>query len=129
MGADGQDLYRTATGIYLPATGSLRAWVKLRGEPAQIFVETPHQFKARWDDFRSHLAQNWVSFHNYEYGQAVYFTREALRELAYIQITYKTAPPRDTAGSWWLHQCPCEVCRADGHTPSEVSVEEALERG
>jgi hypothetical protein len=102
----------TKSGIILPATGSLRAWVKLRGEPAQIFVETPKEFIERWEAFRLDESKPYTVFHVYEYGQAVYFMRQALSELCYVQITYKTAPPRDTAGSYWLNQCVCEFCEA-----------------
>ena len=97
-------------GVILPATGSVRAWVKLKGEPAQVFVETPQEFMLRWREFAD-SSYDCTIFHEYNTGVACYFLRAALSELAYIQISFQTAPPqRVRPGSWWLKQCPCEFC-------------------
>lgn len=104
-------------GVILPATGSIRAWVKLKGEPAQVFAETPQEFMERWEKFRLGEAR-YVIFHEYTTGIPSYFMRPALSELAYIQISFQTAPPqRVRPGSYWLQQCPCEVCEETGRTP------------
>jgi hypothetical protein len=98
-------------GVILPATGSVRAWIKLKGEPAQVFAETPLEFMNRWEEFGADSSQRRVVFHEYNTGVACYFMRPALAELAYVQISFQTAPPaRVRPGSYWLKQCPCEVC-------------------
>jgi hypothetical protein len=98
-------------GVILPATGSVRAWVKLKGEPAQIFVESPQETIDRWLDFKAHIRLPYTIFHEYNTGIATYFLRAALPELAYVAISYQTRPPeRVRPGSWWLKQCPCEYC-------------------
>lgn len=98
-------------GIILPATGSVRAWIKLKGEPAQVFAETPDEFMTRWEEFEGDAKMKRVVFHEYNTGVACYFMRPALAELSYVQISFQTAPPqRVRPGSFWLRQCPCEWC-------------------
>jgi hypothetical protein len=88
----------------------VRAWVKLKGEPAQVFVESPHEFMERWEQFRESETR-YTIFHEYNTGIATYFLRPALPELAYVAISFQTRPPeRVRPGSWWLKQCPCEYC-------------------
>ena len=99
-------------GVILPATGSVRAWVKLKGEPAQVFAETPLEFMDRWEEFRETEMRRFTIFHEYNTGVACYFMRPALSELAYVQISFQTAPPqRVRPGSYWLKSCPCEFCK------------------
>jgi hypothetical protein len=91
-------------GVILPATGSIRAWIKLKGEPAQVFAETPLEFMERWEVFEQDRVLRHVVFHEYNTGVACYFMRPAISELAYV------SPQRVRPGSYWLKQCPCEWC-------------------
>ena len=103
----------TKSGIYIVEAGTLRSWVKLAGEPAQTFAETPEQFKDRWLAFTANLDQEWESFHEYASGHPVFFFRQAISMLAYIGVTYQTTPPRVAIGGVWDGSCPCFHCVAD----------------
>jgi len=101
------------SGIYIVEPGTLRSWVKLQGEPAQTFAETPNQFKERWLAFAADPGQEWESFHEYASGHPVFFFRQAIGMLAYIGVTYQTTAPRVTIGGLWNGDCPCSRCVAD----------------
>jgi hypothetical protein len=108
-----QDHQREATtrgGIIVPnfAGVDLASWVKFAGEPAFVLVETPAQFATRWMAFRDNSEQDVCVFHERTFGQAVFFFRESLRGLMYVQVTFPTsAAPRTTPGSIWAGQCKC----------------------
>ena len=103
----------TDSGIVLPASGSYRAWVKLKGEPAQVFIESAEEVIERWLAFAADPSRTATNFHLYEYGLPAYFLRAALGELAYVSVSFQTRPPRAEPGSYWLGQCQCSFCQAE----------------
>ena len=110
---------QTASGILIPTPGhGLRAWVKMRGEPAQVLYETPHEFMERyrafqlqvagWDANRSVGLPPVLVCHDFAYGQAMFFLPESVGEIAYVGVTYPTTEQgRTTPGSVWAGQCRC----------------------
>ena len=99
------------SGVIVPqfTTGSkLRAWIKLKGEPAARLYETPAAAMARWMAFRNNPEQEVCVFHEHEFGQAIFFFRTAIDELAYFGVTYPdTSQGRTTPGSIWAGECRC----------------------
>lgn len=103
--------HTTKSGIAIPAytTGYRKAsWFKLKGEPPQVIVEPPAVAMTRWMAFRDNPDQEVLVFHENQFGQPIFFFREALDQLAYIQVTYPASEQsRTTPGSIWADECPC----------------------
>ncbi len=101
----------TDTGILIPqfTTGRrLRAWLKVRAEPAMRLYETPAAAASRWMAFKATPTQEVCIFHEHEFGQAIFFFREAIQTLEYLGVTYPdTSQGRTTPGSIWAGECPC----------------------
>jgi hypothetical protein len=86
----------------------LRAWIKIKGEPAMRLYETPAAAAARWMAFKHNPEQEVCIFHEHEFGQVVFFFREAIAELCYLGVTYPdTSQGRTTPGSIWAGECRC----------------------
>jgi hypothetical protein len=116
----GRELVRDS-GVIVPqfTTGAkLRAWWKIRGEPAMRLYETPAAAAARWQAFVNNPDQQVCVFHEHEFGQAIFFFREAIPNLLYVGATYPdTTQGRTTPGSIWAGECRCAryggPCRPD----------------
>lgn len=100
-----------SSGLVVPlyASGNhLRCWLKVIGEPAQTLYETPAQAISRWLAFKNDPDQEVVIFHDHAYGQAMFFTRDAIGQIAYIGVTFpQTEQGRTTPGSIWAGECQC----------------------
>lgn len=107
---DSRELVRDS-GVIIPqfTTGQkLRAWCKLIGEPAMRLYETPASAMTRWLAFKNNPEQEVCVFHEHEYGQAIFFTREAIPQLCYFCVTYPDSTQgRTTPGSIWAGECRC----------------------
>lgn len=99
------------SGLVIPqfTTGQrLRAWIKVKGEPAMRLYETPAAAAARWMAFKHNPEQDVCVFHEHEFGQAVFFFREAIDQLCYLGVTYPdNTQGRTTPGSIWAGECRC----------------------
>lgn len=99
------------SGVVIPqfTTGQkLRCWIKLISEPAMRLYETPAAAMARWMAFVNNPAQEICVFHEHEFGQAVFFTREAIPHIAHFGVTYPDVTQgRTTPGSIWAGECRC----------------------
>jgi hypothetical protein len=99
--------FKTKGGVFLPPKPTGRAWIKLRGEPALVMWETPYEAIKRWIEFQA-SDKPYVIFHDYAYGEMCLFTREAINQLAFIEITHPTAEQgRTSPTSIWAGLCPC----------------------
>ena len=99
------------SGLVIPqfTTGQrLRAWIKLKGEPAARLYETPAAAMARWQAFRADPEQEVCVFHEHEFGQAIFFFRPSLDQLCFFGVTYPDSTQgRTTPGSIWAGECRC----------------------
>jgi hypothetical protein len=99
------------SGLIIPTftTGQkLRAWCKILGEPAMRLYETPAAAMTRWQAFINNPEQEVCVFHEHEFGQAVFFFREAISHLLYLGVTYPdVSQGRTTPGSIWAGECRC----------------------
>lgn len=101
----------TDSGLVIPqfTTGSkLRCWLKELGEPAWRLYETPAAAMTRWLAFINNPDQEICVFHEHEFGQAVFFTREAIGHISRFGVTYPdSSQGRTTPGSIWAGECRC----------------------
>ena len=99
------------SGLVIPqfTTGQrLRSWLKIKGEPAMRLYETPAAAAARWQAFKNNPEQEVCVFHEHEFGQMIFFFREALKDILYFGVTYPdTSQGRTTPGSIWAGECRC----------------------
>jgi hypothetical protein len=106
VGSD--NLQRTRSGIILPPKPAARAWVKIAGEPAQVLYEDPAEFMRRWIVFLKDPSREWVVFHDNQFGTPIFYFRNALEQIAFVNITHPTTEQaRTVPGSIYAGKCPC----------------------
>ncbi|MHB8573653.1 MAG: hypothetical protein ACYDAY_11985 [Candidatus Dormibacteria bacterium] len=100
---------RTAGGLIIPPPeGQLHAWVKPKGEPAMILIETPTVVR-RKRQAAVRLGAPELLFHEWSYsGMPIAYPTSWASEMA-IGNTYKP-PGRLTGGTILNGDCPCEEC-------------------
>lgn len=105
---EGTGLGKTRSGIYVPVGPQVRAWIKLRGEPAQVMHETPAQVLERIMEMEDQPERRWFILHSYNFGNMNIFLRSALAEIAFIADTNPTWIATKThPGTIYTRTCPC----------------------
>lgn len=107
------------SGIIIPGMdGELRAWIKPRGEPAIILIETPAEV---YDKITAALESGapHVLLHEWAFGQPMWIPRAWLLDTN-ISVTYKNKG-QTRSGGVWAGNCPCPEHAAErGEEPDGV---------
>lgn len=110
---DGTESLVTEGGITLLTEYPARAWVKLKGEPAQLLVESPEEMTERLLSWRKDRGAMVVG-HDFQSGYPqFYFDPD---QIAYVGISRPTTQPQKI-GARSIYSGTCECGRLGGPCP------------